>query len=98
MPAPLVVAALISAGSQLLTNKSKQPVQQFQPASFDKTPVPAFQPPPQQSNVFSSAVMDAFLRKQLGLGHTGGSVGQTVGRTGLGDFELASDPGFNPRF
>lgn len=69
MPAPLVVAALISAGSQLLTNKSKQPVPSFQPARFaDSPPAPAFQPSPQQASPFSGAVMDAFLRKKLGLG------------------------------
>lgn len=95
MPAPLVVAALISAGSQLL---KKQPAPQFQPARFGKVSAPTFQPPPQQTSPFSGAVMEAFLRKKLGLGVSQGNVGQTIGSTGLSDFELASGPSFNPRF
>ena len=96
MPAPLVVAALIGAGAQLLTNKSKQPVPPFQPASFDKVPAPTFQPPPQQTDPFASAVMDAFLGSQLGLGVSRGNVGRTIGRTGLSDFELQRGQTFNP--
>ncbi len=101
MPAPLVVAALIGAGTQLLTNRN-QPASGFQPASFNKTQVPAFQPPPppqpQQGGALS-AIMQAFLQRQQGLGPIGrGNVGNTIGRTGLSNFAPATNPGFSPRF
>ena len=91
MPAPLVVAALISAGTQLLMNRN-QPTGQFQPASFSRSPTPAFQPPPaQRGNPLQSMIMEAFLKKQTGLGATP-SMPMPRGPTGLGDFGLMRQP------
>ncbi len=98
MAAPLVIAALISAGTQLLMNRN-QPAGQFQPASFNRVPAPTFQPPPvqQPGGDLSSLVMEAFLRGQTGLGAINrGNVGSTIGRTSLSNFEPARVPDFNP--
>ncbi len=91
MPAPLVVAALVSAGSQLLMNRN-QPAGQFQPASFNRVPAPTFQAPPTQrpGGDINSLVMEAFLRSQMG---TGASPFATPrGPTGLGDFNPMRQP------
>ncbi len=98
MAAPLVVAALISAGTQLLMNRN-QPTGQFQPASFNRPPAPTFQPPPtvQQENPLQSMIMKAFLKKQTGLGATP-SMPMPRGPTGLGDFgPMRQPPPISPR-
>ncbi len=103
MPAPMVVAALIGAGTQLLKNLG-QPAPAFQPPQFGGNRLPvAFQPPPQQADPFAgarSAIMDAFLQRQLGLGEApGGGFGAGFGPPRLSGFNLRQStlPPFSPR-